>query len=313
MNYKEKLILLIIILISLIPILLNEIKEYNLRKLKLETLKISEILKNEYDEITQININSNEIVKDNIKTRGVGKAFVAGENVTVILSYKGYCSVKIPGIEEVALAKSKCQHLELINNIIIPIVEKDGLVKIDNNYYYKGENVDNYIVFNNEYYRILSFENNRIKIIKERPINKLTTNEWIEYLNKEYVLTVDNNLIDNFKLDISEVILEDAIRKNHSKTIDVNIGILSIFDYLNTMNNQCTIKDNNLICSKSFASKSMLLSNKINELNYYLYDDGNIYTDNNIEIKDIYPVIVLKEDTKIINGIGTIDNPYQIQ
>lgn len=117
----DKIILTIIFLILVIPIVLNEINEYNLRQLKEETLKISESLKNEYNEITQINIKKNIEIKEGLKTRGEGKAFINGNNVTVILSYKNYCSVKVPGIEEVALSKSKCQNLELINNEIIKI------------------------------------------------------------------------------------------------------------------------------------------------------------------------------------------------
>jgi len=41
--------------------------------------------------------------------------------VIVILSYKGYCAVKMPAIEEVSLSKSKCQNLELINNEIVEV------------------------------------------------------------------------------------------------------------------------------------------------------------------------------------------------
>ena len=85
----------------------------------METLKISEILKNEYNEPTQIIINKNQEIKENIKTRGEGKAFIDGENVLVILSYKKYCSVKIPGISEVSLSKSKCQNLDLKNGKIL--------------------------------------------------------------------------------------------------------------------------------------------------------------------------------------------------
>lgn len=121
MNKKEKIVLLIIALIVIVPIVLNEIKEYNLRQLKKETLKISEVLKNEYEEITQIDIKKDEEIKQGIKTRGEGKAFVKESNVTVILSYKGYCSVKVPGIEEVALSKSQCQNLQLIDGKIILI------------------------------------------------------------------------------------------------------------------------------------------------------------------------------------------------
>ena len=121
MNKKEKIVLIIIALLIMVPIVLNEIKEYNLRALKKETLKISEVLKNQFEEIAEIIIKENEEVKDGIKTRGEGKAFVKGDNVTVILSYKGYCSVKIPGIDEVALSKSKCQTLKLINGEIVKL------------------------------------------------------------------------------------------------------------------------------------------------------------------------------------------------
>jgi len=59
-NKIDKIVLIIIGLILIIPIVLNEIKEYNLRELKKETLEISEALKNKYDEITQINKRKNE-------------------------------------------------------------------------------------------------------------------------------------------------------------------------------------------------------------------------------------------------------------
>lgn len=121
MSKTEKIIIIIIALIIIVPILLNEIKEYNLKELKKETLKISEVLKNEYTEITEINIKKNKEIKDGIITRGDGIAFVEGESVTVILSYKGYCSVKLPGINEVVLSKSKCQNLKLIDGEIVSV------------------------------------------------------------------------------------------------------------------------------------------------------------------------------------------------
>ena len=96
MTKIDKIILYIVSLIVLVPILLNEINEYNLRKLKEETLRISEALKNEYSVTTEINIEKNSKVKG-IKTRGHGKAFAYGDNVMVILSYKKYfLSVCVP-------------------------------------------------------------------------------------------------------------------------------------------------------------------------------------------------------------------------
>ncbi len=301
---KNKIVLTIIALIVFIPILLREIKEYNLRKLKEETLKISEILKNSYSELTQINIEKK--VK-NIKTRGIGKAFIDKDNVTVILSYKGYCSVKLPTLNEVALSKSKCQDLELINNAIIPIVEKDGLVKKDNIYYYKG-NANNYILFNNEYFRILSFESNKIKIVKDKPIKNISKNNYLEILNKN--IYNQNNLLEQ-SYDISEININNKIEKINDKKTNNYIGILSLEDYLNTLNKKCTIKNNNLICSKSFITHNMWLSNYNKDNSYYVYNDGNIYLENSNELKDIYIVLTLKE-TKIISGDGSKSNPYII-
>lgn len=106
-------------MIAIIPIILNEINEYNLRKLKEETQKISEELKNEYPTLTEIKIKSNIEIKKGLKTRGYGKAFVDGENVIVVLAYKNYCSVKLPIINEVALSKSKCQNLTIKDGKII--------------------------------------------------------------------------------------------------------------------------------------------------------------------------------------------------
>lgn len=312
MKKIEKIILFIIFLIVFIPIIFNEIKEYNLRKLKEETLEISKNLKNNYDEITQIRIDSNK--KNNFKTRGTGKAFVNGDEVTVILSYKKYCSIIYPGLNQVALAKTRCPNLELIKNTVIPIVNKNGLANIDNSYYYKGINVDNYILFNNEYWRILSFEDNKIKIIKDEPINRLNSSDLAEYLNMKYYPKIkDKNLIDSYDYDFSGINITNKIEKKENRKIKSFVGILSLYDYLNTLNDECTIRDGSLLCSESFASKHMWLYNKKDIYSYYTYTDGNVYYESYYEEKDIYPVIVLKEDVEIMSGNGSKDNPYLIK
>lgn len=314
MKKIEKIILVIIFLIIITPIALNEINEYNLRKLKDETLEISKKLKNKYDKITQTNIESNKTIIDNIKTRGNGKAFVNGNDVTVILSYKDYCSVIYPGLNEVALAKTRCPNLELIKNTIIPIVNENGLVSVDNSYYYKGLDVDNYILFNDEYWRILSFENNKIKIIKEEPIHRLNSYDLAEYLNMEYYPKIeDKNLIDSYDYDFSEINITNKIEKKENRKIKSFVGILSLYDYLNTLNDECTIRDGSLLCSESFASKHMWLYNKKDIYSYYTYTDGNVYYESYYEKKDIYPVITLKEDVEIMSGNGSKDNPYLIK
>jgi len=313
MNRITKIIIFMMIFLFTMYILLNEINEYNLRKLKEETLKISQILQNKYDTLTQININSDEEI-EGITTRGVGKAFIDGQNATVILSYNDYCSVKIPGIEEVSLSKTKCHNLELIKNVIIPITDKNGLVKENNNYYYKGKDVDNYIIFNNEYWRILGFENNRIKLIKDEPINKIKSYYLMEYLNLEYYSQIkDKDMIELTDYDISEIDINEKIVKVSERKVNSNVSILSLEEYLNTLNDKCTIKNSNLLCSESFASYHMWINNKKDIYNYYIYTDGNVYYQNYDEEKNIYPVVTLKETVEIISGYGTKEDPYKLK
>ena len=121
------------------------------------------------------------------------------------------------------------------------------------------------------------------------------------------------DLIDLYDYDFSELNIDDNIYKKNENKIKSYIGILSLYDYLNTLNDKCTIRDGNLLCSKSFASKHMWLYNKKDIYSYYIYDDGNVYYENYCEEKNIYPVIVLKENVIIISGNGTKNNPYIIE
>lgn len=312
MRKKDFIIVIIIALIVFIPIIINEVNEYNLRKLKKEVLKISEVLENSSKNLKEIEINKELKISDKIyTTKGKGKAFIDDQGVIVVLSYKNYCAVKIPSINEVALSKSDCPDYQLIKGTIVKVVQKDGLVKVNDNYYYKGK-ADNYLLFNKELWYILGFENNKIKIIKEEPLDKRSQRNAFEYLNKDYYNSLDKSKISDHDYDLSSVIIKSKIENNILKTEKLHIGILSIFDYINTLNEACKSKTNALICGKSFITKPMWLSNYNEDKSYYLYDDENIYMgDSNLK-KEIYPVLYLNEDVDIKSGYGTKSEPYTI-
>lgn len=313
MSKKDKIVLIIIGTLIVLPILINEIKEYNLRSLKKEVYNISEALKNTSSGLTQMNINKTINIKGKeFKTRGKGEAFINKGQVTLIISYRGYCAVKLPIINDVALSKSKCPKIELIKGTVIPIVEKDGLIKKDSNYYYRG-NADNYLKFNNELWRILSIENNHIKIIKDEFAFEMNRESVLNYLNKEYFSKLDSSFISATSLDISNIIIKNTIDKKEDKKIIQKVGILSLADYINTLNDECKIKNSNLVCSKSYATKKMWLSNFNEQKGYYVYEDGNIYVDIVTEDKNIYPVLTLKETINIVSGSGLKDDPYIIK
>lgn len=100
-----------------------------------------------------------------------------------------------------------------INNYIMNEVKSDSLVLKDNSYYYVGENADNYIIFNNELYRIIKVNNEgNIFIIKN---------------DKEDV--VKSNKIDTYI---------QIFKNKRLYSYIVNVSLLNISEYNNT------IKDN---------------------------------------------------------------------
>lgn len=312
MRKKDIIIIVIVALVVFTPIIINEINEYNLRKLKNEVLTLSKELDTSPKQVKKIKINKSlKINNKKYTTRGTGNAFIYDGGVMIVVSYKNYCAVKIPSINEVVLSKSVCPNYELVKGTIIKTVEKDGLVKNKKNYYYKGQ-ADNYLLFNNELWYILGFENNKIKIIKESPVIKIEQNKVIDYLNNEFYNSLDKSKIDDYSYDASSIDITDKINITVSKKNKLHIGLLSIFDYMKTLNEECKTKKNALICGQSFITKSMWLSNNNEDNSAYLYDDGNIYIgDLNLK-KDIYPVLYLKENTEITSGYGTKNAPYRI-
>ena len=188
------------------------------------------------------------------------------------------------------------------------LYEKNG------KYIYKGSSPDNYIYFNNELWRIISFENDgRIKIIRNESIGDMpfdeVSNDWDNsslknYLNSDYYQSID----DKYK-----------------PLIDGEIELISFDEYLKSnSNSKCTNESsyfkNNELCLKSSYLNSVI-NNKNNVAwtktkdNLGIYHFGNLYFgDNEPYFNDygVIPVLYLKSDIKLYNK-GDINNPYKLK
>ena len=199
----------------------------------------------------------------------------------------------------------------------------DGLYKDDNNYYFKGIVDNNYLTFAEELWRIVSIENNNIKIIKEEGINN----------NKVYKFSNDYNNGDYLTSNVfNELNLwyEDKLLKYDDKIIN--------YDY-------CVVFKNDE-CTESRMFKIGILNynevvkaggiKNINNNSYYLYNSNEWWILNSSydvligsyfsgyinklgsiedgfvdEEKTIRPVIVLS-NVYYKDGDGTVNNPYNI-
>ena len=100
-----------------------------------------------------------------------------------------------------------------INDYIMKEVKSDNFITKDNSYYYVGENADNYILFNNELYRIIKVNSDGniliIKNDKEDIVEKNKIDMHIQiFKNRKYYTYIKN------------VILPDKIIINGEKKVD---------------------------------------------------------------------------------------------
>lgn len=107
-----------------------------------------------------------------------------------------------------------------INDYIMKEVKSDNFVTKDNSYYYVGENADNYILFNNELYRIIKVNSDgNILIIKN---------------DKE-------DIVEKNKIDMHIQIFKNRKYYTYIK----NVSLLNISDYNNTISNGKTYLESN--------------------------------------------------------------------
>lgn len=222
----------------------------------------------------------------------------------------------------------------------------NGIVKYEDNYEYYGANPDNYICFYEkdnecELYRVIGlFKDNdkyNIKIIKNSYLgkekysitdNNLTTNEdsnnVYNELNKFYEDLPNNSkkqiieheyIIDyNNELD-NELI--DIYKYKSENTYKLNVGLLSISDYLYASNcNNKVLGDYNLDCDKNnwlYKYEDEMLINRLDTNNESIFFIGDSYITRYDTILNYRPVLYLNSDIMLIKGDGTINNPFIIR
>ena len=233
----------------------------------------------------------------------------------------------------------------------IPIVKQNsGLyLSTPNRYVYKGINPNNYLKFNNELWRIISFEpDGTIKIIKTEnlqniPFDTNNQNDWEtstlnKYLNNNYYLSLSKeiqNQIVNHTWNIGAVYknqkageaLKYTVEEEKEQITTAKIGLISMSEYIEAMDNSKTCGNISLIFKNETKCQNYL--DKIVKQNnleaawtiskdeyskstvYYI---GNTYFPDNMANSNFIaaiPSIYLKKNITLI-GDGTKTKPYQI-
>lgn len=314
MSKRDKILIMIVILVAIIPIIINEIKirpKLNLINDVKKILRNIDNYKFSDEELSKEYIIDNGYTIDgkDYKVNGNGVIFIDKSN-SVFLNRNGMCAMKLPYSEEVMIQYEECPVYRMFNGIKTPIAIKDsGLFQDNDSYIYKGKDLNNYVIYKDNLWNILSFEDGNVKIIKSNYDNISFTSieDLYSKLNEKYSKLLGDEIILENTWNIESI---DTSNKNFisiDKKITSKIGILSVSDYLKSILSKYDINNNIInISQASYLSKEMVLSTN----NAYLNSNANVYINSDNKKEKIYPVILLSKDAIFNSGSGTKQDPY---
>lgn len=207
------------------------------------------------------------------------------------------------GIKPIIKLKGSTKYIKGDGTVNNPYVIDNKTINTTNDLY-----VGNYIKYKNIDLRVIEKNDNGIKVVTIKPLEKkyifsnisnlYKTNYKKDigyYLNNEYIKLLDKNDLVNTKWYIGNYELE--YKETLNKSINSYVGLLKIGDYF------LTDKTN-----------SYLLTKDINNTNniYTINEKNALYIQSINEELNIYPSFTLKNNLNIISGNGIKSNPYII-
>lgn len=200
--------------------------------------------------------------------------------------------------------------------------DNDSLKNINNEYYFSGTNIDNYVSYSNLLWRIIRINNdNSITMILDSSITSLAKGENKNYessyinkwLNKqeteEYTGILEKNLNNMNKYLTFTKTCKDVIEDTKSiscKDIisDTYITIPSLNDYVNTGGTDSFMNNDEYF---------YLINNNKENKSWYIDSDGKLGKNDGSEIIGIKPVITIKGTIEKTGGNGTKEEPYTFE
>lgn len=222
----------------------------------------------------------------------------------------------------------------------------NGLYQLNNELVYRGDNVDNYLTFSGNTYRIVKFKNDyTVAILTE----KLESLEWDDRYNieKNGTLGINDYTVSRMKdyLDslfngetlisssdkLSVVAHSLPIGKRNSEDTDKSgalensivienqyLSLLPVYDFMNaSLDVNCKATTDRSCANYNYLSRYnfpwwTVTGNSVNTALVFKINENVTYSNANSKAY-IRPVIYLNSDILYISGNGTKDNPYKIK
>lgn len=244
------------------------------------------------------------------------------------------------------LSCEKGTNTQLLNEVIISSKD-NGLYKTDEEYYFKGENPNNNIIFANTNWRIIKIdEDGNIKLIHYDYIKTFGETVWDDRYNINYTSNVgindyevsrvkdylneklqDEDMFTNYDLSrLQKTTLCIGKRGDNDKSKDGStecsktlenqlIGLIQLNEYLNaSLDVNCLTKDIDSCQNYNYLSKlTWSITPYSGDTSKVWVNSTSIYKSYANNYRKVLPVITIKSDTIFDSGDGTSDNPYIIR
>lgn len=223
----------------------------------------------------------------------------------------------------------------------------NGVYQIDGEYVYRGDDVDNYITFNNQTWRIMRVtSDNNIKIILNQNINENYSWETSYNVNQgrdvgitsDYLNTNIRKTLVAFYDSLDEksksLLLKHSLciggvtegeqyskEKECSKTKeDEYVGLLNPSDFkAASLDESCTslsqeqCSNRNYLISSAYIYTWTMNTVASNDYQVYIFANGKFYASDASSSNSINPVVLLTSDVIISDGSGSEEDPYVIK
>lgn len=217
-------------------------------------------------------------------------------------------------------------------------IKKDIFEK--NRYIYTGNNPNNYIKFNNNLGRIVSFEpDGSLKVIFYNLDGNIKWDNTVGYDNPYVSSNIENVLNVSYAnqfLYTTKIVkkknwsvgsvydynnLEEVVDREQLIRWEGYFGLITYSDYIMASSNCSLNKDlSNFSCSShnnwlNTNNDFWLLTDSASKTTevYYINESGVLSISNKNNSKKVYPVVFFKNNVVISEGNGTIDEPYIIE
>lgn len=229
---------------------------------------------------------------------------------TYTVTYTAYDS-----LENQTVVKRKIRVVEKLSDTVLKATDKKG--------YYQGDTENNYLLFNAMLFRVVGVDDEGITIVSDETLANVdyslskngvkdsSIDKWLnDYFYQHLSKKAKSYLVKNSSW-CSDTLSKDKVGTTEcSKTIKMNVGLLSIQDF-----NRSLLNDASYLNSYEIV---LWMMNPSSEKNSAWTQRSNFKNDEGVYFKSyegeilfgLRPALRLKKDVEVVQGDGTKENPF---